>query len=279
MKIKKITRTDTGRKSRLHYIDFTENDGKRHRLAAFESYRKSEALGEKIKELLTLDYQGKQIGADLLAWFESQPERIQKSLQSWRMLPEPETPTAEKTIEQHIEDYKTSLETRRKSKTHITGTISRIKTVAAFCGWQTVADINAFDVESFVQNRQESVSGTTLNNYVTACKMFAAWLRKHRRIDDNPLKDVLETIDAEPTPRGVLTPKQFQTLIERTFESATVRRSATGQERAVLYMTAGLTGYRRGELLAMRWADVRLEGVNPVILLDGSKTKNGRDAT
>jgi len=287
MKIGKQKRTDTGRKSRLNYIDFAENDGKRHRLAAFESYRKSEALAEKVRELLALDYQDKKPTADLLEWFEGQPERIQKTLTGWGLLPETAAPAVVKTITEQIEDYKTSLETRRKSESHITGTINRVKTVAAFCGWQTVADITAFDVESFIQNRQEDVSGTTLNNYITACKMFAAWLRKHRRIDDNPLKDVLETVDAELTPRGVLTPEQFQTLIEKTFASDRefykVREKKlnfpmTGQARAVLYMVAGLTGYRRGELLAIRWADVRLDAANPVILLDASKTKGGKDA-
>ena len=287
MKIAKQTRTDTGRKSRLHYIDFVENDGKRHRLAAFESYRKSDALAEKLRELLTLAYQSKKPAADLLAWFEGQPERIQKTLTGWGLLPETEAPAVVKTITEQIEDYKTSLETRRKSESHVAGTINRIKTVSAFCGWQTVADITAFGVEEFIQNRQAAVSGTTLNNYITAAKMFVAWLRKHRRIGDNPLKDVLETVEAELTPRGVLNPEQFQTLIEKTFsserESYDVRDKKlnypmNGPARAVLYMVAGLTGYRRGELMAIRWADVRLDAITPAILLDASKTKGGKDA-
>jgi len=45
----------------------------------------------------------------------------------------------------------------------------------------------------------------------------------------------------------------------------------------MLYLVAGLTGFRRGELLSMRWSDVILNENNPVILLDGSRTKNHRD--
>lgn len=278
MKIVKINRSDSGKKTTRFYLDFTDNGGQRHKLAGYESRQKTETLRDRINELLTLDYQGKDATPELLNWFNDEPERMRKRLVEWGLLPETKAPEPPKTIKEHLTDYELSLRTRRKSDTHVKGTISRVKTVAAFCGWKTADDITAFGVESFIQNRQGDVSGVTLGNYQTACKMFAAWLRKHRRIDDNPLKDVLETIDTETTPRGVLNPEQFQTLIESTFASDEIRRGATGQERAVLYMTAGLTGYRRGELLAMRWADVRLEAASPVILLDAGKTKSGKDA-
>lgn len=48
--------------------------------------------------------------------------------------------------------------------------------------------------------------------------------------------------------------------------------------RAMLYLVAGLTGYRRGEILTLCWSDVILNETNPVILIDKARTKNGKDA-
>jgi len=49
-------------------------------------------------------------------------------------------------------------------------------------------------------------------------------------------------------------------------------------QRRALYVVAFTTGLRRGELEALRWADVRLDVDPPHILARASTTKDRKDA-
>ena len=51
-----------------------------------------------------------------------------------------------------------------------------------------------------------------------------------------------------------------------------------GRERALIYKMLILTGLRKGELAAMRWSDLHLDGPNPLLRVRAEIAKNARSA-
>ncbi len=75
-----------------------------------------------------------------------------------------------------------------------------------------------------------------------------------------------------------MTPEQFVHLIKTTSEKNILIGRKTGQERAVLYLIAGLTGLRRKELLNLTWDAISLSAGNASLKVKASIAKNGKEA-
>ena len=285
---KPLYKNQNGQKKRTikFYLDFVDHASRRRRMPAFESQTKTEILSKKIKELIFFVYQSEPLDGLLLRWFFSQPQRIQRKLENWGLLPKQES-FDDISLVKNVADYQTSLRAGGKSETHIQGTVNRIRAIINFCGWKTIKDIEAFRVDRYLQNlRTANRSATTINHYQAALRAFCGWLKRYGRMQNNPV-DFMNKLKTHPAQRGILTAEQFRTLIEKTVDNKQefyeIRRKKlkfqlSGPSRATLYLVAGLTGFRRGELLSMRWSDVILNENNPAILLDGSRTKNHRNA-
>ncbi|MBC8470338.1 MAG: tyrosine-type recombinase/integrase [Planctomycetes bacterium] len=78
--------------------------------------------------------------------------------------------------------------------------------------------------------------------------------------------------------KGILEPEQFVHLIKTTSEKNILIGRTTGQERAVLYLLAGLTGLRRKELLNLTWDAISLSADNNSVKVKASIAKNGKEA-
>ena len=130
------------------------------------------------------------------------------------------------------------------------------------CGWNFPQNITA---DSFVKWRSShDKAPKTLHEYLTSANNFCNWLAAQGRIAVNPLASVRKgrTARAGSRPRRAYDDSEFAALL-----------SVAGAQR-IVYLTAGLTGIRHGELKELRWGDINLVGEKPSVTVRASVSKN-----
>lgn len=133
------------------------------------------------------------------------------------------------------------------------------------CGWKCAQHVTA---SSFVEWRQrQEKAPKTLNEYLGNAKAFLNWMVRLGFLAANPLTPVekTRTQGRETRARRSYSAEEIQQLL------------AVAGLRKVIYLTAVLTGLRRGELRKLKWADVHLDGPAPFILVRGANAKNHKE--
>ena len=187
----------------------------------------------------------------------------------------------------------------------IDNTRSRLRRVAADCGFARLADLSASGVERWLLDRQrEGMSAGARNGYREAWIGFANWCVKTSRLLTNPLSDVPKA-DARADcrrKRRALTEDELTRLLDaarrRPLQDAmTIRRGPNkgkaiakvnegrrielewlGRERALIYKTYLLTGLRMSELASLTVGQLELDGPLPFAVLDAADDKSRRGA-
>lgn len=126
----------------------------------------------------------------------------------------------------------------------------RLHLVPAF-GDGDLRDVRASDVDAYVTGkRREGLSGKTVRNHISVLSSLFAFAIRREWVEHNPA-------------RGVTLPKST----DRGFDwldahAAELFLEAVRQQdpaHADLFLVALRTGMRQGELLALRWADLRFD--------------------
>ncbi len=78
-------------------------------------------------------------------------------------------------------------------------------------------------------------------------------------------------------PRRALSVVELNKLLDTTRQLGPFR-GLSGPDRAILYLTAVQTGFRASELSSLLVGDLNLDQDPAVVVLDGSRTKNGKEA-
>jgi len=175
--------------------------------------------------------------------------------------------TENKDLPSVIEDFLRSREGLARNHKYVIGIKQQLTCLAKDAGWKHAHNIS---LDSFEKWRSaQSFSPKTLNDYLTSANVFLNWMVKTGRILSNPLKqaDKVGTGNYEKRERRAVTFEQLQKLVK-----------ASG-ERGLLYIVAGCTGLRRGELEQLQWRDVELETETPCIHARATTTKNGKKAS
>jgi integrase len=166
-----------------------------------------------------------------------------------------------------IEDFLRSREGLARDHKYVIGAQQQLERMAREAAWKRAQDIT---LDSFEKWRsRQSLSPKTLNDYLTTANVFLNWMVKTGRVLSNPLKhaDKVGTGSYEKRTRRAVTLEQLQKLV------------AVSGDRGFLYVVAGFTGLRRGELQKLQWRDVELEGDKPAIHARATTTKNGKQAS
>jgi integrase len=157
-------------------------------------------------------------------------------------------------------------------------------------------------VDDFIAGLSANKSPRTRNSFRTSLVSFFGFLVQKRRLAFNPMLSVTRHEGAAKRVRRALTVDQLQALLDaakvRPLAQTLVihrglrkgrleanitpelrqRRERGGEERALIYLTAFYTGFRRKELRSLRVKHLILDAESPHIHLPGIYTKNGRDA-
>jgi integrase len=270
-------RSGKQRKSAKWYLDFADHNQLRHKIPAFADKRLSEALGRNIEALVHCRIAGLEPDVKLNQWIETVPDSLLRKFVSWGLIDGQRTEIT-KPLTEHISDYGRVLEAKGRSKDYATRSANRLRKIVSECRFCYFRDITRSAVETYSGRLQKDGCGdTSRGHYLGALGSFLNWAEQDQRIVRNPIAK-LDKPARDSEKKGILTPEQFVHLIKTTSAKNILIGRTSGQERAVLYLLAGMTGLRRKELLHLTWDAISPSADNASVKAKASITKNGKEA-
>lgn len=187
----------------------------------------------------------------------------------------------------HLFDYISEIESRNRTDKHVTETMGYIRRSCEQCGFQCPRDITASQLLDEVSRlRRAGKSQSNLNHRIRAMKSFTKWLHASGRLRVDPLTAVRtgNTNADRRHVRRALTDDEAMRLIaaaERgpdiAWRTGGVEQCITGPDRAMLYRTALVTGFRVSELRSLEVSSFHLEGDEPTITVEAAHSKHRRE--
>jgi integrase len=203
----------------------------------------------------------------------------------------------QRPIAEHVDDYVSALQGRNTTAKHCRMTRARLEVMLGKMRVNTTADLNVGLAEVALGElltqpdpKGRLISPKTRDHYAAVLVEFGGWLANAERIESNPfakLSRISKEGDARVL-RQALDPEQVHRLVaaaevrpvqawKNSHPGATAGELAAlakqGRRRGLLYLTAALTGLRRGELASLRWCDLKL-GKKPTVTARASTTKS-----
>ena len=184
-------------------------------------------------------------------------------------------------LEEHIAEWKTYLLNKGNTNKHVGEVVTKVKRIVEACGWKTVTDPSAGDVvQCLADLRADGLGIQTSNHYLRAIKQFGRWLVRDRRINNDALAHLAmqnPKVDRRHD-RRALSPEEFTRLINAAKAGPRVE-STTGPDRAVMYVLAGWTGFRKGEIGSLTVESFSLDADPPTATVAAAYSKRRREDT
>ena len=178
--------------------------------------------------------------------------------------PREQRDTAKSPLSQLFEEFASRRRGLGRDEKYVCELKQKLLLLAKECRWQVVRDITAKSFEEW--REKQSLTAKTRNEYHNALSAFCNWIEP--RVGRNGIRG-LQRVDLSGDRtfvRRALEAGQFYALVK------------VSEERGGVYLTAGYTGLRRGELNELRWRDVNLDTDRPHITVRSSISKNHKAA-
>ena len=180
-------------------------------------------------------------------------------------------------IEEQLLAFKKAQHAKKNTDKHVKLTMGRIRTVIDGCEWKTVGEMNADEVEAFMQEYQdeEDIGNRTVNHYLQAVDSLGNWLAhpKRRIVDANPFAGI-DRRNAAVDIRHALTPYEFTKLLHAARTSVISVQCFSGEERARLYTLSYMTGLRKGEIASLTKSSFDVAGAQPIVTVEAKYSKH-----
>jgi integrase len=178
--------------------------------------------------------------------------------------PREQREVAKSPLTQLIEEFASRLRGLGRDEKYVRELKRKLLLLAKECAWQLVRDITAKSFEEW--RGKQPLTAKTRNEYHNALSAFCNWIEP--RVGRNAIRGLLRVDQSGERTfiRRSLEAGQFYTLVE------------VSEERGAVYLTAGYTGLRRGELNQLLWRDVNLDTDRPHITVRSSISKNHQAA-
>jgi integrase/recombinase XerD len=172
---------------------------------------------------------------------------------------------------------------RGDTAAHAVRAVQKCRTAFNACGFLTLADLDAAPVERWLAGRRSrpkadgGIGPQTSNHLTAALKAFGNFLVKNDRVLANPFRHLAKlNVEADIRhARRALCPDEFDRLLAAA-RCGAVRRGMGGGDRAMLYLTAGMTGLRASELASLTPASFALDAATPVVTVEAGYSKRKR---
>lgn len=184
-------------------------------------------------------------------------------------------------LSQHISDYREFLNAKDNTTKHVEQTIGRIKRLCEGCNFFRLEDIDGTRVACWLSDKRMTsrrFSAQTSNFYLDALKYFCDWLVRHDRMPKNPVGTINRIrVDADRRhDRRALSDEEFARLI-RAAELGPSIEGLSGPDRAMLYILAAWTGFRRRELSSITRSSIDLSDSGQITVMAGYSKRRRKD--
>jgi site-specific recombinase XerD len=182
-------------------------------------------------------------------------------------------------LKDHIEDWKAYLLNKGNTEKHVGEVVFKVKRIADACGWKMIGDLAAGEViQCLADLRAGGLAIQTSNHHLRAIKQFSRWLVRDRRTNDDPLAHLAmqnPKLDRRHDRRALL-PDEFTRLINAAKAGPPVE-SIAGTDRAMMYVLAAWTGFRKGEIGSLTEDSFRLDADPPTATVAAAYSKRRRE--
>ena len=276
------------RESPTWWVQFWDHRGVRQRVRGYSDKTATNALENRLMQLVHVRASGATPTADLRRWCMTLPPHLTKTLVACdlldRRLVAGNTPIAE-----HVQAWEEHLRAKGTGERQREQVAARVRAVIAGCNFKTLLDVSVGAVEKYLRARRENgaasgkdqkLSVRTANFYVQAIRQFVGWAYRTEVLSEDPLRGLGTQGNAAKDPKRV---RRALTLDEQRMLFATTaagpdRDGMSGAERSLLYRVACETGLRKNEARTLTVADLVLDGEDPAVCVRAVNAKNGRDA-
>lgn len=173
---------------------------------------------------------------------------------------------ARRALTDHLTDYLAELERVGRDKMYRYNIERRIKGAAQVKGWTTLLDCDPKSLSAYLASlAAEGLKPKTVNDHRADLSAFFGWCVKRGRLEANPCAAVEKVENKAEKTRRALSVLECTELLK-----------VAPPRRRLVYATLIYTGLRRAEADALRWVNVRLDGMNPHIDLPAAITKSSK---
>lgn len=234
MKTYKPTYRDkkTGKKKKCshYYLTFVDNRQIRRRLPAYSDKTATDNLGIRIQKLL--DSNGV-LDRELQGWFSGLTPKVRDKIVEFGLVDNRRIMKhINKTLEEHIQDFKSALLAKGNGKKYAKQVASRVKLIFTDCGFKTMNDIDANTIYTYLNDmRKNGLGQRSFNYYLKTCKQFCRWMIKEQRaIAPSPLEHLSCIKQTEKRrQRRAITVKEVRKLLEKNTGSTGALRAIRGR--------------------------------------------------
>jgi integrase len=196
-------------------------------------------------------------------------------------LVDPTEEQRKRPLSQHIDEFESYLTNKGVTPKQTKETVTKLKRLVAARRWRLIGDILAGGTLEFLGGlRREGLSVQTSNHYLKAAKQFTRWLVRDRRTPTDPLVHLsrLNVRTDRRHDRRALSAEEFDRLIEAARQGKRVE-GVSGPDRAMLYILAAWTGFRKGEIGSLTLRSLRLDDDPPTAIVEACYSKHRREDT
>jgi integrase/recombinase XerD len=180
---------------------------------------------------------------------------------------------------QHVSEFKSYLMNKGVSQKQVEENVRRLQRIIDKRKWKLIGDINTGSTLEFLgQLRRDGLSAQTYNHYLRSAKQFTRWLGRERRVIIDPLaylSRVNVKVDRRHD-RRPLSAEEFPRFIEAARNGKNIE-GISGPDRAMMYILASWTGFRKGEIGSLTLRSLRLDNDPPTATVDACYSKRRRE--
>ena len=194
-------------------------------------------------------------------------ELVRKVERAKAGLVDPTDEQRKRPLSQHLADFKNYLENKGVTAKQVKESTTQIQKMIDDRKWKLIGDITATSALEFLgQLRRDGLSAQMYNHYMKSAKQFTRWLVRNRRTPTDSLAHLSKlNVSADRChDRRALTPDEFSRLIEAT-ETGPRIEMIPGPDRAIMYVLAGWTGFRKGEVGSLTLRSFRFDDDPPTV--------------
>jgi site-specific recombinase XerD len=183
------------------------------------------------------------------------------------------------TLNAHVEGFRRYLKAKSNTEKHVNQTCTRVEAVIDGCQFLRWKEIRSAKLRDWLADQRSSgVMGIkTSNYYLSAFKEFCTWLVRDGHTPSNPIA-YLQALNARTDvrrQRRALSAEEFSALVNAA-ASGPIIQGVTGPDRAMLYILAAWTGYRRQELASLTRSSFKLNTTPAKVTVTAAYSKRRR---